>query len=70
MADHLEYVRAPLTRVMFGKIVTPKFMRNVKALHTYNVDIGSILDDAALYGPITAGEFWDQLCKRIDERTR
>jgi hypothetical protein len=42
------YIRAPRFRVMFDRIVTPKFMKDVGELRTYDMDIRQILSDNAV----------------------
>lgn len=42
------YIRAPRFRVMFDRIVTPKFMKDVDELRTYDMDIRQILSDNAV----------------------
>lgn len=42
------YIRAPRYRVMFDRIVTPKFMKDVGELRTYDMDIRQILSDNAV----------------------
>ena len=42
------YIRAPRFRVMFDRIVTPKFMKDVGELRTYDMDIRQILSDNSI----------------------
>lgn len=42
------YIRAPRFRVMFDRIVTPRFMKDVGELRTYDMDIRQILSDNAV----------------------
>ena len=42
------YIRAPRFRVMFDRIVTPKFMKDVDELRTYDMDVRQILSDNAV----------------------
>lgn len=42
------YIRAPRFRVMFDRILTPKFMKDVGELRTYDMDIRQILSDNAV----------------------
>lgn len=42
------YIRAPRYRVMFDRIVTPKFMKDVGELRTYDMDVRQILSDNAV----------------------
>ncbi len=42
------YIKAPRYRVMFDRILTPKFMKDVGELRTYDMDIRQILSDNAV----------------------
>jgi len=42
------YIRAPRCRVMFDRIATPRFTKDVEELRTYDMDIRQILSDNAL----------------------
>jgi len=42
------YIRAPRFRVKFDRIVTPKFMKDVGELRTYDMDVRQILSDNAV----------------------
>jgi len=42
------YIKAPRFRVMFDRIVTPKFMKDVGELRTYDMDVRQILSDNAV----------------------
>lgn len=42
------YIRAPRFRVMFDRIMTPKFTKDVDELRTYDMDIRQILSDNAV----------------------
>lgn len=42
------YIRSPRFRVMFDRILTPKFMKDVGELRTYDMDIRQILSDNAV----------------------
>ena len=42
------YIRGPRYRVMFDRIVTPRFTKDVVELKTYNMDIRQILSDNAI----------------------
>jgi hypothetical protein len=43
-----EYIHGPRYRVMFTRIVTPKFTKDVDELRTYDMDIRQILSDNAI----------------------
>ena len=42
------YIKAPRFRVMFDRVVTPRFMKDVDELRTYDMDIRQILSDNAV----------------------
>lgn len=42
------YIRAPRYRVMFDRILTPKFTKDVDELRTYDMDIRQILSDNSI----------------------
>ena len=42
------YIRGPRYRVMFERILTPKFTKDVDELRTYNMDIRQILSDNSI----------------------
>lgn len=42
------YIRGPRYRVMFDRILTPKFTKDVEELRTYDMDIRQILSDNAI----------------------
>lgn len=42
------YIRAPRYRIMFDRIVTPRFMKDVDELRTYDMDIRQIISDNAV----------------------
>jgi hypothetical protein len=39
------YIKGPRFRVMFDRILTPKFIKDVDELRTYNIDIRQVLSD-------------------------
>ena len=42
------YIRGPRYRVMFDRILTPKFVKDVDELRTYDMDIRQILSDNSI----------------------
>lgn len=43
-----KYIRGPRFRVMFSRIVTPKFVKDVDELRTWDMDIRQVLSDNAI----------------------
>lgn len=43
-----EYIRGPRYRVMFDRIMTPRFTKDVDELRTYDMDIRQVLSDNAI----------------------
>lgn len=48
-----KYIRAPRFRVMFDRVLTPKFMKDVAELRTYDMDVRQILSDNAIKDMLT-----------------
>lgn len=42
------YIRGPRYRVMFARIMTPRFVKDVTELRTYNMDIRQVISDNAI----------------------
>jgi len=42
------YIRSPRYRVMFGRIMSPKFTKDVDELRTYHMDIRQVISDNAI----------------------
>lgn len=42
------YIRAPRYRVLFGRVLTPNFVKDLDELRTYNMDVRQVLSDNAI----------------------
>jgi hypothetical protein len=47
------YIRGPRFRVMFDRILTPRFTKDIEELRTYNMDIRQIMSDNAIKDMLT-----------------